>query len=307
MLDFLDKDGYYMRYNFFNRSVYMKKYRFAILVLLIVLIPCISWSGDTKFILLSSTIGPIDSGIVNVLENKFEEDTGIRVRHVGAGTGAAMNIARKGSIDLVMVHAKSLEEKFIKEGFGTGRIDLMYNDFVIVGPPDDPAGIKGVTDATEALRKIAGKGAIFISREDKSGTHVAEMVLWEKAGIKPSGSWYKVYEKGSEGNVSTLRYADQKGAYTVIDRATYLSLQKEIRLAVLVEKDKALLNYISLIPVSPKRFPGVNYDDTMTFVKWLTAPDKGQTIIKDFGKEKYGSALFFPNSKQWKALQGLKD
>ncbi|MCX5817730.1 MAG: substrate-binding domain-containing protein [Proteobacteria bacterium] len=285
----------------------MKRWRYTGLVLLFLIIPCISWAGDSKFILLSSTIGPIDSGIVDVLENKFEEETGIRVRHVGAGTGAALEIAKKGDVDLVMVHAKSLEEKFIKEGFGTGRIDLMYNDFVIVGPSVDPAGVKGMKGAAEALRKIAGKGAMFISRGDKSGTHVAEMVLWEKADMKPSGAWYKVYEKGSEGNVSTLRYTDQKGAYTVIDRATYLSLQKEIGLVVLVEKDKALLNYISLIPVSPKRFPGVNYDDTMTFVKWLTAPDKGQTTIKDFGKEKYGSTLFFPNSKQWRESQGLKD
>jgi len=284
----------------------MKKYRFTILILFFVLIPCISWTGDSKFVLLSSTIGPIDSGIVDVLENKFEEESGIRVRHVGAGTGAALEIAKKGNVDLVMVHAKSLEDKFIKEGFGTERIDLMYNDFVIVGPSADPAGVKGMKDAAEALRKIAGKGALFISRGDKSGTHVAEMVLWEKAGIKPSGAWYQVYEKGSEGNVPTLRYTDQKGAYTVIDRATCLSIQKDIGLVVLVEKDKALLNYISLIPVSPKRFPSVNYDDTMTFVKWLTAPDKGQAIIKGFGIEKYGSPLFFPNSKEWRKTQELK-
>jgi len=255
---------------------------------------------------LSSTIGPVDSGIVDVLENSFEKETGIRVRHVGAGTGAALNIAQKGNVDLVMVHAKSLEEKFVQEGFGTERIDLMYNDFVIVGPSEDPAGIKGAKNATDALRKIVDKGAVFISRGDKSGTHVAEMVLWEKAGMKPSGVWYKVYEKGSEGNVSTLRYADKNKAYTFIDRATYLSLQKMIGLVILVEKDKDLLNYISLIPVNPKRFPKVNYDDTMIFVKWLTAPDKGQAIIKDFGKEKYGNPLFFPNSKEWRKTQELK-
>ena len=284
----------------------MKRWRYTGLVLLFLIIPCISWAGGSKFIILSSTIGPIDSGIVDVLENKFEEETGIRVRHVGAGTGAALDIARKGNVDLVMVHAKSLEEKFIKEGFVTERIDLMYNDFVIVGPSVDPAGVKGMKDAAEALRKIADKGAVFISRGDKSGTHVAEMVLWEKAGIKPSGACYQVYEKGSEGNVPTLRYTNQKGAYTVIDRATYLSIQKKIGLVVLVEKDKAMLNYISLIPVSPKRFPSVNYDDTMTFVKWLIAPDKGQAIIRDFGKEKYGSPLFFPNSKEWRKTQELK-
>jgi len=259
-----------------------------------------------KFILLSSTIGPIDAGIVEVLENGFEKETGIRVRHVGAGTGAALDIAKQGNVDLVMVHAKSLEEKFVAEGFGTERIDLMYNDFVIMGPANDPAGIKGMTSATDALRRISEKGALFISRGDKSGTHVAEMELWQKAGIKPSGSWYQVYEKGSLGNAPTLRYADEKGAYTVMDRATYLTLQKQIKLAVLVEKDEALLNYISLIPVNPKKFPKVNYEDTMTFVKWLTSPEKGQLLIRDFGKDKYGSPLFFPNSKEWRSAQGLK-
>jgi tungstate transport system substrate-binding protein len=252
------------------------------------------------YILLASTIGPIDSGIVDVLENQFEKETGIRVRHVGAGTGAAMDIARQGNVDLVMVHAKSLEEKFVKEGFGTERVDLMYNDFVIVGPPEDSAQIKGMNKALDALKRISEKSAMFVSRGDKSGTHVAEMVLWEKAGIKPFGSWYVIYEKGAEGNVSTLRYTDQKAAYTVIDRATFLSLQKEIKLVVLVERDEALLNYISLIPVNPEKFNRVNYKDTMTFVKWLTSPDKGQAIIRDFGKNRYGSPLFFPNSKEWR-------
>ena len=266
-----------------------------------------AWAQDNRFILLSSTIGPIDSGIVGVLEDGFEKETGIRVRHVGAGTGAALDIARKGSVDLVLVHAKSLEEKFVSEGFGTERIDLMYNDFVIVGPPEDPAGIKGMKQATEALKTISQKGVFFISRGDNSGTHVAEMELWQKAGIKPSGAWYVVYEKGSAGNVPTLRYTNERGAYTVIDRATFLTIKDQIKLVVLVEKDEALLNYISLIPVNPKKFARVNYADTMIFVRWLTSPDKGQKIIRDFGKDKYGSPLFFPNSKEWRASQGSKN
>ena len=259
-----------------------------------------------KFILMASTIGPIDAGIVSVLENQFEKEAGIRVRHVGAGTGAALKIAEQGNIDLVLVHARSLEEKFVRDGFGTERIPLMYNDFVIVGPEKDPAGIKGLTVATEALRKISETGAPFISRGDKSGTHVAEMELWAKAGIKPSGAWYKIYEKGAEGNVPTLRYTDQQQAYTVMDRATYLSIKNQIKLAILVEKDEALLNYISLIPVNAKRFPRVNEKDVQTFVAWLTSPDKGQKIIRDFGKEKYGAPLFFPNSKEWVKAQGKK-
>jgi len=212
-------------------------------------------------------------------------------------------MAENGNFDLVMVHAKSLEEKFVKEGFGTERIDLMYNDFVIVGPPGDPAGIKGIKQATEALKRISQKGSTFISRGDKSGTHIAEMELWGKAGIKPSGSWYVVYEKGATGNAPTLRYADEKQAYTFMDRATYLSQKNQIKIQVLMEKDEAMLNYISLIPVNPKKFPKANYEDTMTFVKWLTHPKKGQKIIGDFGKDKYGSPLFFPNSKEWREKQ----
>ena len=284
----------------------MKKWiSIGLICLLICVLSCsgLEKTKTSKFILLSSTIGPIDSGVVDLLENEFEKETGIRVRHVGSGTGAALDIARKGNVDLVLVHAKSLEEKFVEEGFGTERIDLMYNDFVIVGPSNDPAGIKGMKLATEALKKISEKKVTFISRGDKSGTHVSEMELWGKAGIKPSGSWYVIYEKGAMGNVPTLRYTDEKNAYTVIDRATYLSLKGQIKLDILVEKDEALLNYMTLIPVNPQKFPRVNYEDAMVFVKWLTSPKKGQRIVRDFGKDKYGSPLFFPNSKEWRSSQ----
>ena len=182
----------------------------------------------------------------------------------------------------------------------------MYNDFVIMGPPGDPAGIKGMKKATEALKTVADRQAPFVTRGDQSGTHVAEMEVWGKAGLKPSGAWYMKYEKGAEGNASTLRFTDSKGAYTLMDRATVLSLKKEIKLVVLVEGDEILLNYISLIPVNPKKFPKANYQDTMTFVQWLTSPDKGQIIIRDFGKDKYGAPLFFPNSKEWRRTHGGK-
>jgi tungstate transport system substrate-binding protein len=287
-----------------ERSVKMKVFAGKCLVLLLLLWSSFALAADgDKFIYLSSTIGPIDSGIVGALEDQFEKETGIRVRHVGAGTGAALKLAENGQIDLVLAHAKSLEEKFIADGFGTGRIPLMYNDFVIVGPADDPAAIKGTKSATEALKKIMAVGVKFISRGDKSGTHVAEMELWQKAGVKPQGSWYVIYEKGSEGNVPTLKYTDQQQAYTVIDRATYLSIKDQIKVVILVEGDEALLNFISLIPVNPAKFSRVNNKDTMTFVKWLTAPGKGQLIIRDFGKDKFGAALFFPNSLEWQKSQ----
>jgi tungstate transport system substrate-binding protein len=257
--------------------------------------------GEEGFILMASTIGPIDAGIVPALEDAFEKETGIRVRHVGAGTGEALKIAQQGTVDLALVHAKSLEEKFVQAGFGTERIALMYNDFVIVGPAADPAGIKGMSSANEALKRLANRAAPFVSRGDKSGTHIAELDLWSSAGVKPSAPWYTVYEKGNEGNVPTLKYTDLHQAYTVIDRATYLSLKGAIKLVILVEGDEALLNRISLIPVNPKKFARVNHVDTMRFVTWLTAPDRGQKVIAEFGKEKYGSALFFPDSREWRA------
>jgi tungstate transport system substrate-binding protein len=287
----------------------MKRLKRAVvlwIIWLVILSPVWCAAQSSGFILLASTIGPIDSGIVGVLEDEYEKESGIRVRHVGAGTGAALEIAKKGNVDLVMVHAKSLEEKFVQEAFGTERIDLMYNDFVIVGPASDPAGVKGMKSAKEALKTISEKGTPFITRGDRSGTHVAEMELWQKAGIKPQGSWYITYERGTEGNAPTLKYTNEKQAYTFMDRATYLSLKDQIKLAVLVEKDEILLNFISLIPVNPQKFPKVNYADTMKFVKWLASPEKGQKIIAEFGKDKYGAPLFFANSKEWREKQGLK-
>jgi tungstate transport system substrate-binding protein len=280
------------------------------LLLLIFLFPAcqtMDRAGDpreNRFVLLASTIGPIDAGIVGALEEGFEKETGIRVRHVGAGTGAALKMAEGGQFDLVLAHAKSLEEKFVKDGFGTQRIPLMYNDFVIVGPAADPAGIKGMKTAAEALRTIAAKGVTFITRGDKSGTHVAELDLWAKSGVKPAGSWYVTYEKGSTGNVPTLLYTDEKQAYTVIDRATLLSVGNKIKLAILVENDEAMLNFMSLIPVNPAKFPRVNAAAAMRFAAWMTAPEKGQTIIRDFGKDKYGAPMFFPNSDAWRKSQG---
>ena len=279
-----------------------KKWIWIMLLLFVFSLSCagVGKPKTQKFILMASTIGPIDAGIVDVLESEFEKETSIRVRHVGAGTGATLKMAEGGSFDLVMVHAKSLEEKFVAEGYGTERIDLMYNDFVIMGPSNDPAGVKGMKLAAEALKRLSERKVPFISRGDKSGTHVAEMELWKQAGIKPSGSWYVVYEKGAMGNAETLHYADEKQAYTFMDRATYLSLKNQIKIQILMEKDEAMLNYITLIPVNPKKFNRANYEDTMTFVKWLTHPKKGQRIIGEFGKDKYGSPLFFANSKEWK-------
>lgn len=255
-----------------------------------------------KELLLSSTIGPIDAGIVAVLEDAFQKKTGIVVRHVGAGTGATLQLAKSGNFDLVMVHAKDLEEKFVADGFGTKRYDLMYNDFVLVGPPEDPAGIKGEKSVSQALKKIADSKSLFISRGDKSGTHVKEVELWKAAGIEPKGSWYRIYQQGAAGNAKTLKYTDEQKGYTIMDRATYIVLKNEIKLAVLVEKDESMLNYITLIPVNPAKFPNVKHAEAMQFIEWLTS-EEGQKIIRDFGKDKYGEPLFFPNSPAGKNLK----
>ena len=253
------------------------------------------------FVYLASTIGPIDAGIVGALEDAFEKDTGIRVRHVGAGTGAALDIAKQGSVDLVLVHAKALEEQFVADGYGLERVPLMYNDFVIVGPASDPAGVKGMKNALEAMKPLAGKAAPFVSRGDNSGTHVAEKDLWAKAGLKPAGAWYQLFAKGAEGNTATLLYTDAQNAYTVIDRASYLGVRDKVKLQVLVEGDEVLLNHISLIPLNPAKLPKVRTRDAAAFADWLTAADKGQKLIESFGKDKFGQALFIPESKAWKA------
>ena len=257
---------------------------------------------EYKQILLASTIGPIDSGIVDVLETEFQKKTGIVVRHVGAGTGATLKLAESGKFDVVMVHAKALEEKFVADGFGTKRYDVMYNDFVLVGPPDDPAKVKGEKSISAALKKIVDSKVLFITRGDKSGTHVKEVELWQAAGINPSGDWYRVYEKGAEGNSKTLKYVDEQKGYTIIDRATVITMKKDLKLQVLVDKDESMLNYISVIPVNQAKFPTVKQAEAMKFVEWLTS-EEGQKIIRDFGKDKYGEPLFFPNSPAGKNLK----
>jgi tungstate transport system substrate-binding protein len=256
---------------------------------------------ETPKILLASTIGPIDAGIVGALEDAFTKKTGIRVEHQGAGTGQALKMAETGTFDLVLVHARALEEKFVADGFGTKRYDLMYNDFVVLGPANDPAGIRGMKDAAAALRKIADAKVLFITRGDKSGTHVKELEVWKKAGTVPQGAWYAVFEQGAKGNAPTLAHANEKQAYLIMDRATYITMRSKIALQILVERDDILLNYMTVMPVNPARFPRVRHKEAMQFVEWLQGRE-AQTIIRDFGKDKYGEPLFFPNSPEGKKL-----
>jgi tungstate transport system substrate-binding protein len=249
-----------------------------------------------RLVMLASTIGPIDAGNVSALEEAFGRATGIEVRHAGAGTGASLEMAKTGSFDLVMVHARALEDRFVAEGWGLDRRDVMYNDFVILGPAADPAGIRGTAKATAALARIAAAGAPFVTRGDRSGTHVKEEELWWKAGITPAGAWYERWERGSSGNAPTTRHADARQAYVLMDRATYVTLKPEVRLQILVEKDPDLLNYIAVIRVNPARLPKVNADGARRFADWLVG-EEAQRLIRGFGVDRYGEPLFFPNAR----------
>jgi tungstate transport system substrate-binding protein len=276
----------------------MRKVRSALALTLILLFSIPAFAGTIK---LSSTIGPVDAGIIPLLAETYKAKTGTDFVIEKAGTGATLNKAKTGDFDMVVVHARALEDQFIKDGFGQNRKDIMYNDFVILGPKEDPAGIKGMKSAAEAFKTIAAKGVPFISRGDMSGTHVSEMNVWKAAGITPDGEkdeWYTVFSLGKLGNGATTDFTDKRNAYTIMDRATYLTKKKGLKIVPLVEGDPILLNLIAAIEVSPKRFPNVNNTDVVKFVDWL-CDDDAQMIIKDFKVKQYGEPLFFPNSDQW--------
>ncbi len=276
----------------------MKKYTAITFLFAALLMSSPTWAGTIK---LSSTIGPVDAGIIPLLAETYKAKTGTDFVIEKAGTGATLEKAKTGNFDMVVVHARALEDQFIKEGYGQNRKDIMYNDFVILGPKEDPAGINGIKSASEALKKIAEAKAPFISRGDMSGTHVAEMNVWKAAGIKPDGEkdeWYTVFSLGSLGNGPTTDFTNTRNAYTIMDRATYLMKKKGLRIVPLVEGDKILLNLIAAIEVSPKKFSQVNNADVVKFVNWLCS-DEAQIIIRDYKVKEYGQPLFFPNSDEW--------
>jgi tungstate transport system substrate-binding protein len=262
-----------------------------------------STAAQPRIVMMASTIGPVDAGIVSALEDAYFKRSGVIVRHAGAGTGAALEMSKGGSFDLVMVHARALENKFVADGFGIDRRDVMYNDFVILGPAADPARIRGEKKAVDALRKIAAAQAPFLTRGDRSGTHVKEVELWQAAGVSPQGGWYVTSDRGAAGNAPTTRDANGRQAYVLMDRATYLTLKREVSLQVLVEKDPALLNYIAVIRVNPAKLPKVNAEGARAFQDWLVS-EEAQRIIKDFEVARYGEPLFFPNSDEWRKRHG---
>jgi len=246
--------------------------------------------AQSKSIILSTTTSTQDSGLLDVLVPLFEKTTGYTVKTVSIGTGQALALAARGEADVALVHAPSLEKQYVADGKMLNRRLVMYNDFVLIGPADDPAKIKGMAKAAVALRRIAETQSRFVSRGDKSGTHLLEMALWKQAGVEPKGSWY--LESG-QGMGQTLGIADERAAYALTDRATFLAFQRRLTLPILVEKDRPLLNVYSVMEVNPANGPRVNVVGGKAFADFMVSPE-AQAAIKSFGLSKYGQPLFVP-------------
>lgn len=282
--------------------------RFLILVLLALLVAAAAGCGDSEpqVLRLATTTSTADSGLLDAILPDFEDEFNARVDVVAVGTGQAIELGEAGDADVILVHARAKEDAFVSEGHGTARYDVMYNDFIIVGPAADPAGITGMTTAAEALAAIAATEATFASRGDDSGTHTKEKALWDKAGLAvPAGvDWYKSLGQGMG---ETLLFAAESGAYTLTDRATFLAQQASLTgLAVLVggasiaeNQDPALLNPYGVIPVNPDK-GGIDADLAQDFVDWITSLET-QEAIGAFGQDQFGQALFYPDSEAWRS------
>jgi tungstate transport system substrate-binding protein len=243
-------------------------------------------------LILATTTSTQDSGLLDVLVPDFQARTGYVVKTVAVGSGQALKMGQDGNADVLLVHSPAAEVTFMDGGYGVDRRLVMHNDFVIVGPSADPAAIRGTATAADALKKIATAGATFISRGDKSGTNTAELALWKKAAITPSGAWY--VESG-QGMGATLQVASQKAGYTLTDRATYLAQKATLSLDILVEGDAALLNVYHVIPVNPAKWPSVNTAGAQAFADYLVSAE-GQALIGTFGVSKFGQQLFVPDA-----------
>jgi len=246
-----------------------------------------------KDIIFATTTSTQDTGLLDELVPVFEKKSGFRVKTIAVGSGQAMAMGERGEADVLLVHSKDAEEKFVKNGYGVNRRIVMHNDFVVLGPKDDPAKIKGLKTAAGAFKKIAASKLLFVSRGDRSGTHVMEQKLWKKAGLNPEKE--KWYQQTGLGMGQTLAVVVEKKGYTLCDRATYLSRKNKIDAAVLVEGDAALLNIYHVIEVNRKKFPKVNAEGGKAFADFWVAPET-QKMIKDFGIRKYGAILFHPDA-----------
>jgi tungstate transport system substrate-binding protein len=274
----------------------MKSKRFrlvsAALLVVVLAVTLSACSKKNKEVILATTTSTQDSGLLDVLIPIFEKKTGYTVKPVAVGTGAALAMGEQGEADVLLVHAPKSEEAVVESGAAINRQLVMHNDFIICGPADDPAGIKGEPSAAEAYRKISEAGATFVSRGDDSGTHKKEKEIWTAAGIEPAGDWY--VEAGA-GMGDTLNIASEKGGYVFTDRATYLARKDTLSLEVLVEKDTILLNIYHVMQVNPDKFPKVNAEGGKAFVEFMVSKEAQDEIAK-FGVDKFGEPLFVPDA-----------
>lgn len=254
-----------------------------------------------KTIILATTTSTQDSGLLDQLVPLFEKESGYQVKTIPVGSGQAMKMGEKGEADVLLVHSPEAEKKFMNDGFGATRRLVMHNDFIIVGPSADPAGIRGTT-ASEALKRIANNGALFISRGDNSGTHAKEKGLWKATGINPEGQ--KWHQQTGLGMGQTLNVAAEKRGYTLTDRATFLALKKNLGLVILSEGDNKLLNVYHVIEINPAKGPKVNVSGGRAFADFMVSK-KAQEYVGSFGTDKYGAPLFFPDAGKNPAALGL--
>lgn len=245
----------------------------------------------TEKVIVATTTSTVDSGLLDILQPEFEKKYGYKLTIVSVGSGQAMVMAEAGEADALLVHSPGDEKRIEEAGVVVNRKLVMHNDFLLIGPADDPAKIKG-KQTEEAFKNIATTRALFISRGDGSGTHKKELSIWEKAGVKPSGAWYQ--ETGS-GMGQTINIAAEKGGYTLTDRATYLAQKKNNDLQIIIEGEAALLNIYHVMQVNPEKFDKVNAEGGKDFVEFMVAADT-QKIIEDFGKDKFGQSLFIPDA-----------
>src|SRR6266496_3840318 len=252
--------------------------------------PAAPAAAQSNTVILSTTTSTQDSGLLDALVPLFEKQTGLTVKTISVGTGQALALAARGEADVALVHAPSVERRYVEEGKMRNRRLVMYNDFVVIGPEEDPAKIKGAPRAADALKRIADTQSRFVSRGDKSGTHVLEPGLWKQAGIEPKGAWYI---ESAQGMGQTLGIANDRRAYTITDRGPWLPFQKRISLPILIEKDKPLLNIYSVMQVYPANGPRVYVAGGKAFADFMLAPET-QAVIRTFGVDKFGQPLFVP-------------
>jgi tungstate transport system substrate-binding protein len=264
--------------------------------------PSLAVEKVQKNIILATTTSTQDSGLLDVLIPVFEKDSGFFVKTISVGSGQAMKMGEKGEADVLLVHSPAAEKAFVDQGFGINRLLVMHNDFIIVGPPADPAKIKGMKSTKEALKTIAQSGSLFLSRGDNSGTHAKEKGLWKAAGVVAEGQ--KWFQQTGLGMGQTLNVAAEKKGYALTDRATYLALKKNLGLDILIEGEPLLLNIYHVIEVNPVKWPKVNTAGAKAFASFMVSK-KAQEIIAKFGVDKYGSPLFFPDAGKKPESLGL--